>query len=96
MLNRFNRLIGDLIKGTLSRNTFQPWEIDILVDLDTCPIPEKRRTDVLRQYQRAVNRQFQTSPNLPMTLSQFLQSGKPGQSMQTGSHGGPETDNGKS
>ena len=73
VLNRFNRLIGELLRGTMSRNVFQSWEIDLLLDLETCRIPEKRRPDVLRQYQKAVTRQLETSFGPPMTLSRYLE-----------------------
>ena len=72
MLNRFNRLIGELLRGAISRNAFQLWEVELLLDLETCQIPPKRRADVLRQYQRAVARQMRTTPGPPMTLTQHL------------------------
>ena len=34
MLNRFNRLIGEVIRGVLARNSFQHWEVEILMDLE--------------------------------------------------------------
>lgn len=73
MLNRFNRLIGDLLRGTMSRNAFQPWEVELLLDLDACQVPEKRRPDVLRQYQKAVTRQLESTAGPPMTLSRYLE-----------------------
>jgi len=73
MLNRFNRLIGELMRGGLSRNTFQPWEVEILLDLETCEIPAKRRFEVLRQYQKTVTKQLETTKGPPMTLSRYLQ-----------------------
>jgi hypothetical protein len=73
MLNRFNRLLGELLRGSMSRNTFQPWEVELLIDLETCQIPEKRRAEVLRQYQRAVGKQLETTPGPPMTLSRYLE-----------------------
>ena len=33
MVAQFNRLISELLRGTMSRNTFRPWEIDILLDI---------------------------------------------------------------
>jgi hypothetical protein len=72
MLNRFNRLIGEVMRGALARNSFQPWEVDILMDLENCQLDRRRRLDILRQYQKAVERQMTTGPGPPMTLSQFL------------------------
>lgn len=72
MLNRFRRLMGELIKGMTARNSFEPWEIAILLDFDTCDLPSRRRTEILRQYQRAVERQLEAGPGPPLLLSHFL------------------------
>ena len=72
MLNRFNRLLGELMRGAITRNAFQPWEIDLLLDIDNCPLDRRRRQDILRQYRKAVERQLETGPGPPMKLSGFL------------------------
>ena len=71
-LNRFRRLIGELLRGEMNRNTFQSWEIVLLLDFDTCELPSRRRLEILRQYQKAVERQMEIGPGPPMTLSHFL------------------------
>lgn len=71
-LNRFNRLIGEVMRGALARNSFQPWEAAILMDLENCQLERRRRLDILRQYQRAVERQMIAGPGPPMKLSEFL------------------------
>jgi hypothetical protein len=73
MLNRFRRLVGELQKGSITRNDFHPWEIELLLDMETCQLERKRRTDILRQYQRAVERQLEMGSGPPMKLSEFLQ-----------------------
>ena len=70
-LNRFKRLIGELILGETTRNTFEAWEIDLLLDFEDCQLP-LRRVEILRQYQRAVERQLESGPGPPMKLSHFL------------------------
>ena len=72
MLNRFRRLIGELMRGRLSGNTFAPWEIDLLLDFEACEIEPRRRTEVFLQYQRAVEKQLEAGPGPPMRLSHFL------------------------
>ena len=72
MLNRFRRLLTDLQRGRLSRNTFEPWEVDLLLDFDACQLEPRRREDTFRQYQRAVERQLESGPGPPMKFSQFL------------------------
>ena len=71
-LIRFRRLFTELLRGKLIRNSFEPWEIDLLMDLETCRLPSRRRTEILRQYQRAVERQMESGAGPPMKLSRFL------------------------
>ena len=70
-LNRFRRLIGELMRGEMTRNSFEPWEVDLLLDFVVCELP-LRRLEILRQYQRAVERQLESGPGPPMKLSHFL------------------------
>jgi hypothetical protein len=71
-LNRFRRLIGEIMRGQTSRNSFAPWEIELLLDFDACELPSRRRSEILHQYQRAVQRQMQHGPGPPMKLSHFM------------------------
>ena len=72
MLNRFRRLLGELSNGALVRNSFLPWEIELILDFRQCSLPPRRRHEILQQYARAVGRQMETGPGPPMTLSAFL------------------------
>jgi hypothetical protein len=74
MRNRFLRLMGDLRRGATERNTFEPWEVELLIDLQTCQLERKRRRQLLKQYERAVERQMDVGPGPPMKLSEYLQS----------------------
>jgi hypothetical protein len=73
MLNRFNRLIAEVMEGRCRRNSFLPWELDILLDMENCQLDRRRRLEILRQYRRAVQRQMEKGPGPPMKLSTFLQ-----------------------
>ena len=73
MLNRFRRLVSELMRGSLVRNSFQPWEVTLLLDMESCELESKQRRETLRQYQRAVEKQLETGPGPPMKLSEFLQ-----------------------
>jgi len=72
MFNRFERLLAGVMRGALARNAFQPWEVDILVDMTSCHLDGRRRADILTQYRNAVSRQMRRGPGPPMKLSQFL------------------------
>jgi len=71
MLARFNRLMQDLAAGTYSRNSFFPWEVELLLDMQSCG--ERRcGTELLKRYQRAVQRGLQNGSDRPLKLSEYL------------------------
>lgn len=72
MYSRFRRLMMELMRGETTRNCFEPWEIEILLDVQTCELPARRRWDIMGQYDRAVRKQLETGPGPPMKLSEFL------------------------
>ncbi len=72
MLNRFRRLMTELQRGVINRNDFQPWEIEILLDIEECQLDRRSRQEILRQYVRAVERQLESGHGPPMKLSEFL------------------------
>jgi hypothetical protein len=74
ILLRFNRLIRELLQGKTSRQSFQPWEVELLLDIENCEIKESARERVIRRYQRAVQRQIERGGTVPMKLSEFLAS----------------------
>src|SRR6204780_5219899 len=75
-LNRFNRLMQELIRGNMNRNTFQPWEIDILLDIESCQIREPVKRETLRRYQKAVQRSMEKGAQMPLRLSEYLDAKK--------------------
>ena len=72
MLNRFRRLMGEVVRGQIVRNSFNAWEIEILLDLDACELEPRRRGEIFKQYLRAVEKQLENGPGPPMKLSHFL------------------------
>src|SRR5437870_4558998 len=72
ILAQFNRLIQELLRGTLQRNTFRPWEIDVLLDIEACDLRDNARRETLRRYQRAVQRHMEKGARLPLKLSEYL------------------------
>jgi hypothetical protein len=69
---RFNRLMQSLIEGYFERTCFQPWEVDLLLDIESCTIQRRSQKRVLQRYQRAVNRQLDNGAALPLRLSEYL------------------------
>jgi hypothetical protein len=72
MLNRFNRLMSELARGVVGRSGFEPWEVEILMDIKSCKLEPRRRSHIICQYRQAVERQLETGPGPPMKLSHFL------------------------
>jgi hypothetical protein len=72
VLAQFNRLMNELLRGTMNRNTFRAWEIELLLDIDGCNFGPATRRDVLRRYQKAVGRQFEGGETRLMKLSEYL------------------------
>ena len=76
VLAQFNRLMQELLRGSMARNTFRQWEIDILLDIETCDLKESNKREVLRRYQKAVQRHMDRGARLPLKLSEYLESQK--------------------
>ena len=74
--HQFNRLIQDILRGSLVRNTFRPWEIELLLDFETCEIKDGQKRETMRRYQRAVQRQMEKGAKVPMKLSEYLESNR--------------------
>lgn len=72
VLAQFNRLIQELLRGNMHRNTFRPWEIELLLDIESCNLRESARRDTLRRYQKAVQRHMEKGARLPLKLSEYL------------------------
>ena len=73
ILAQFNRLIQELLRGTMNRNTFRPWEIALLLDIEGCNLRDGAKRETLRRYQKAVQRQMEKGAETPMKLSQYLE-----------------------
>jgi hypothetical protein len=72
LLAQFNKLMQELLRGTMNRNCFRPWEIDLLLDIESCNLRESNRREILRRYQKAVQRQFDRGSNSVLKLSEYL------------------------
>lgn len=72
VLNRFNKLVQELLRGSITRNTFRPWEIDILLDIESCNLRDGARRETMRRYQKAVQRAMEKGAPMPLKLSEYL------------------------
>jgi hypothetical protein len=76
VLAQFNRLIQELLRGNMHRNTFRPWEVELLLDIEGCNLRDSSRREMLRRYQRAVQRQMEKGAAKPQKMSEYLESVK--------------------
>ena len=72
ILTQFNRLIQELLRGSMRRNSFRAWEIELLLDLDACDLGKSSRKLMLQRYQKAVQRQMTKGARLPLKMSEYL------------------------
>ncbi len=71
-LHQFNRLIQELLRGRLNRNTFQPWEVEILLDIESCDLSSHNKRELLQRYQKAANRYVEHGGRTLLKLSEYL------------------------
>ncbi len=72
LLNQFNKLMNELMRGNVTRNTFQPWEIEILLDIEGCQLRDSAKRETLKRYQKAVQRDMEKGAPRPMMISTYL------------------------
>ena len=72
-LTSLNQLVHEIIGGTVRRNTFTQWELELLLDLQTCRLRKNARAEVLRRYVRAVQQHFAKGAADMLRLSTFLE-----------------------
>jgi hypothetical protein len=83
VLAQFNRLLQELLRGNMHRNTFRPWEIELLLDIESCNLREASKKETLRRYQKAVQRHMEKGARLPLKLSEYLEAVKNKRANQT-------------
>ena len=72
LLNQFNKLMNELLRGNVTRNTFQPWEIEILLDIEGCQMRDSAKRETLKRYQKAVHRDMEKGAARPMMMTAYL------------------------
>ena len=70
---QFNSLIQEVIVGQPRRHVFLPWELAILLDIESCTVRQSSREDLLRRYQRAAYQHAATGARELLKFSEFLQ-----------------------
>jgi hypothetical protein len=71
-MTALHQLVQEIIGGSVRRNMFTQWELELLLDLQMCSIRKGARSETLRRYLRAVQRDFTQGAASPLRLSAFL------------------------
>ena len=71
--SQLNRFIDEMLRGTLRRNCFRPWEIDLLMDIESSKLRPSARRELLRRYRKAVRWHFENESGPPPRFSEFLE-----------------------
>ena len=66
-------LIQEVIAGQPRRHVFLPWELAILLDIESCAVRQSAREDLLRRYQRAACQHAAAGRTELLKFSEFLQ-----------------------
>jgi hypothetical protein len=72
VLARFNTLMREVSRGKTERTCFRPWEIELLMDIQSCYLTDSKRGEVLRRYEIAASDQLARGAGKPLLLSEFL------------------------
>ena len=88
VLAQFNRLMNELLRGTMTRNCFRPWEVELLLDIEGCDLRESSRRDILRRYQKFVQRHFERGGERLVKLSEYLESLRLRRELRNGAEAG--------
>jgi hypothetical protein len=74
ILAQFNRLMQELLTGAIRRNTFRAWEIELLIDIEKCDLRGPGRREMLKRYQKAVQKHMERGGAHPFKLSEYISS----------------------
>jgi hypothetical protein len=66
------QLIQEVIDGAKRRNTFSPWELELMLDLEVSRLRKSSRPAVLRRYLRFVQTESMQAPR-PTRFSAFTE-----------------------
>jgi hypothetical protein len=73
ILAQFSLLMGELLRGGMHRSKFRPWEIDLLLDIESCTLRGSVKRKLLTEYHNAVQAQLQEGADLPFRFSEYLE-----------------------
>ena len=73
VLAQFSLLMGEILGGSLRRNKFQPWEVEILLEIESCQLRGSDMREALSEYQDVVQAEIEKGAHLPLKFSDFVE-----------------------
>src|ERR1700676_133827 len=73
ILAQFNLLIEELLRGGTQRSRFQPSEVDLILDIESCVLRGSARRAALCEYQRTVQAELGKGAHVPLRFSEYLE-----------------------
>jgi hypothetical protein len=71
-LASFDSLIAELAAGEIRRTTFEPWEVQLMLDIQACQVEDANKKEMLRRYQKAAHRWLERGGRTVLLLSDYL------------------------
>ncbi len=86
MLVQFDRLMAELLRGAVSRNTFRHWEVELLLDIEHCELDGRNKREILKRYQKAQRRHVERGAHSLLKLSEYLERNRLRRELQVFTH----------
>ena len=86
MLVQFDRLMAELLRGAVSRNTFRHWEVALLLDIEHCELDGRNKREILKRYQKAQRRHVERGAHSLLKLSEYLERNRLRRELQVFTH----------
>jgi hypothetical protein len=77
VLAQFSVLMDELLRTGFQRGRFDPWEIDILLEIEGCALNDDAKRKALQAYENAVQAEMERGAVRPMKFSEFLSARRP-------------------
>jgi hypothetical protein len=68
----FERFMREVTTGSLRRNAFQNWEIELLIDIQQVRVERGRSEQLMRRYRQAARKFIERSHGQLLTMSDYL------------------------
>jgi hypothetical protein len=72
ILAQFNLLMGAVLGSGVRRSNYQPWEIEILLDIESCRLHGIDKRKVLSEYHNVVQAELEDGAQLPIRFAEYL------------------------